>query len=403
MDRKIVTVKEAQERMKKVAARGVEAEEVSLMDAGGRILAEEIRAWQDNPPFPRSPYDGYAVRAKDIQDAGKETPVCLRVVEKLCAGEYSKQVIGAGEAARIMTGAPIPNGADTVVKQEETDGQEQEVRIRKSQNAYDNYCPAGEDFRKGDLLIEKGTRLDAFRIGIASAAGYHTVKVQKKVKIAVLTTGNELCLPGKTLCPGQIYDSSLYMIAERIRELGGEVVLAEEVPDEEEAIRTSLRKAVGCADLIVTTGGVSVGEKDLVKDVLQQEGADFLFERVLAKPGSPTVCSVLQETLVVSLSGNPFAAAVHMELLVRYAVACLSECKELFPKEESGILMTVFQKACKTDRYIRGREEFGRITIPQDKEKSGILSSMNGCNCLVKIEKGRERIEKGEQVWYIRI
>ena len=146
-----------------------------------------------------------------------------------------------------------------------------------------------------------------------------------------------------------------------------------------------------------------MGEKDLVKDVLKQEGADFLFERVLVKPGSTTACSVLQGTLVVSLSGNPFAAAVHMELLVRYAEACLSGCEELLPKEEQGILMTAFQKACKTDRYIRGREESGRITILQDKEKSGILSSMNGCNCLVKIEKGRERIEKGEQVWYIRI
>ena len=403
MDGKTVTVNEAQELIKKVAVREEKTEEVSLMDAGGRILAEEIRAWQDNPPFPRSPYDGYAVRAEDIREAGKETPVCLRVVEKLCAGEYPKRGIGPGEATRIMTGAPIPNGADTVVKQEETDGQDREVRIRKSQNPYENYCPAGEDFRTGDLLIEKGTRLDAVRIGIASAAGYHSVQVRKKVKIAVLTTGNELCFPGKTLRPGQIYDSSLFMIAERIRELGGEVVLAEEIPDEEETIRTSLRKAAGCADLVVTTGGVSVGEKDLVKDVLKQEGADFLFERVLVKPGSPTACSVLQGTLVVSLSGNPFAAAVHMELFVRYAEACLSGCEELLPKEEQGILMTAFQKACKTDRYIRGKEEYGRITIPQDKEKSGILSSMNGCNCLVKIEKGRERIEKGEQVWYIRI
>ena len=403
MDGKTVTVNEAQELIKKVAVREEKTEEVSLMDAGGRILAEEIRAWQDNPPFPRSPYDGYALRAEDIRDAGKETPVCLRVVEKLWAGEYPKREIRPGEAARIMTGAPIPNGADTVVKQEETDGGERKVQIRKSQNAYDNYCPAGEDFREGDLLLEKGIRLDAIRIGIASAAGYHTVRVREKVKIAVLTTGNELCFPGKTLCPGQIYDSSLFMIAERMRELGGEVVLVEEVTDEEETIRKSLRKAAGCADLVVTTGGVSVGEKDLVKDVLQQEGAKFLFEHVLAKPGSPTACSVLQGTLVVSLSGNPFAAAVHMELLVRYAAACLLGCEDLLPKEEKGILMTAFHKTCKTDRYIRGREESGRITIPQDKEKSGILSSMNGCNCLVKIEKGREQIEKGEQVWYIRI
>ena len=143
MDGNIVTVNEAQELIRKVTAREVETEKVSLMDAGGRILAEEIRAWKDNPPFPRSPYDGYALRAEDIRDAGKETPVCLRVVEKLCAGEYPKREIRPGEAARIMTGAPIPNGADTVVKQEETDGQDREVRIRKSQNPYENYCPAG--------------------------------------------------------------------------------------------------------------------------------------------------------------------------------------------------------------------------------------------------------------------
>ena len=380
MSERCVTVQEAQNDIRMIVWKSRETEEVTLLEAGGRILSEDLRAGKSSPPFPRSPYDGYALRAADIQGANKKQPVCLKVVEKLCAGKYPKQVIGSGEAARIMTGAPIPNGADTVVKQEDTDYGEGIVQIYRSQNPYDHYCPEGEDFLAGEKL-----------------------RVVKKVRVAVLTTGSELAKPGTKLRPGQIYDSSLYLISERIRELGGEVVRMNSVLDEPEILKGRLREAARCADLIVTTGGVSVGEKDLTRQVLSQMGADKVFDRVFVKPGSPTALFRLEETPVFALSGNPFAATVHMELLVRAAIARWYGCDELFPHEKRGFLLSNFGKSAVSDRYIRGTESGGRILLPNGKERSGILSSMNGCNCLVKIEQGRANLREGERVCYIKI
>lgn len=403
MSERCVTVQEAQNDIRMIVWKSRETEEVTLLEAGGRILSEDLRAGESSPPFPRSPYDGYALRAADIQGANKKQPVCLKVVEKLCAGKYPKQVIGSGEAARIMTGAPIPNGADTVVKQEDTDYGEGIVQIYRSQNPYDHYCPQGEDFLAGEKLLTKGLRMDAIRIGIAAAAGCDRIRVVKKVRVAVLTTGSELAKPGTKLRPGQIYDSSLYLISERIRELGGEVVRMNSVLDEPEILKGRLREAARCADLIVTTGGVSVGEKDLIRQVLSQMGADKVFDRVFVKPGSPTSLFRLEETPVFALSGNPFAATVHMELLVRAAIARWYGCNELFPHEKRGFLLSNFGKSAVSDRYIRGTESGGRILLPNGKERSGILSSMNGCNCLVKIEQGRANLREGERVCYIKI
>lgn len=403
MNGKIQTVNEVQKQIKTLLSEIKDTEEVTLFQAGGRVLAEDIRAKQSSPPFPKSPYDGYAVRSEDIQRAGRQSPVSLSVVGKIFAGDFPAYEIHAGEAVRIMTGAPIPDGADTVVKQEETDCGDQNVKIYKSQKAYDYYCKAGEDFQTGELLLKKGIRMDAARIGIAAAAGYEKICVRRKVLAAVLTTGNELAKPGEILRSGQIYDSSLYMFSERIRELGGEVIMAVQLPDEEKIICQQVNQAVRTADIIVTTGGVSVGEKDRVKDALKKEGAEFLVERIAVKPGSPTAVSLLDGKLILSLSGNPFAAAVHMELLVRYSLACLLGCEELLPVERKGILKNRFPKMSQSDRYIRGKEEGGRISIQVKKEKSGILSSLNGCNCLIKIEKEREWVAEGEQVWYIRM
>lgn len=403
MDRKALTVKEAQVQIQNRLSEIEETEEVNLFQVGGRILATDIRAKQSSPPYPRSPFDGYAVRAEDIQNADRNCPVSLKVVEKIYAGDFSDREICTGEAARIMTGAPIPEGADTVVKQEDTDYGETEVAIYISQKAYDNYCPAGEDFKAGEILLKKGTYMDAIRTGIAAAAGYYHLCVFRKIRIAILTTGTELRCPGEGLSPGQIYDSIFYYLADRIRELGGEVIMAERLPDEETVIRNFFRKASACADLIVTTGGVSVGEKDLIRKILEKEGADMLVEKISVKPGSPSTVSVLDGKMIISLSGNPFAAAVHTELLVRSAISCLSGCGELFPKENRGVSGSDFEKYSRCDRYIRGKERDGKILFSVNKEKSGIFSSMNGCNCIVKIEKGREKVAEGEQVWYIRI
>lgn len=175
------------------------------------------------------------------------------------------------------------------------------------------------------------------------------------------------------------------------------------VLDEPETLKGRLREAVRCADLIVTTGGVSVGEKDLIRQVLSQMGADKVFDRVFVKPGSPTSLFRLEETPVFALSGNPFAATVHMELLVRAAIARWYGCNELFPHEKRGFLLSNFGKSAVSDRYIRGTESGGRILLPNGKERSGILSSMNGCNCLVKIEQGRANLREGERVCYIKI
>lgn len=378
-----------------------ESEEVGLWEARGRILAKDIVADMDQPPFDRSPLDGYAVRGEDIKNATKTSPVILKVIDEVTAGHRSNAVVGEREAIRIMTGAPIPEGANCIVKQEDTDYGMENVSIYNSVRPFDNYCYQGEDYKIGQKLIREGSALGSIEIGTLASLGKTKVSVKRLPRIGVMTTGDEIILPGKKLSEGKIYDSNLYTVATRLMEFGIKPICQMEVGDYPETAAESIKELAKTADLIITTGGVSVGKKDIMHDVIELLGAKKLFWRVQLKPGSPMICAVYENTLMICLSGNPFGVVANMELLVRPALAKLMGDESLVPKRVRAVLEADFIKSSNVTRYVKAVYQEGRVSFPTNLHSSGILSSMIGCNCLVEVLPNKAPIQKGEEVWVI--
>lgn len=394
-----ITLEEAASIFLNHSAKIQETERCEVLTCSGRVLAEEVRAENDQPPFDRSPVDGYACRSLDIQGATAENPVILEVVEEIDAGNWPSYAIGPGQAARIMTGAPLPEGADCCVYQERTDYGEKTVAVYEGCQAYENYCFQGEDMKAGTVVLKQGARLTYVEAGILAGLGRTEVLVYRKARAAVLASGDELAEPGRALEPGKIYDNNLYFLSARLKELGVETTLCKRVADQEEEMAAALLEAVGQSDLVITTGGVSVGKKDMMHQALRSAGAQRLFWKILMKPGMPTIGSVLKGKPVVSLSGNPFGALADFELLCRPILAEMTEDDSFLPKPFIAELPQGFLKPSPSRRFLRGRFENGRVWIPEiKKHASGILSSMIGCNCLVDIAAGTKEIEAGGAV-----
>lgn len=396
-----VTIEEAQRQLleaaeERMAWMGIE--KVPLFDGLGRMLADDLVSPIDQPPFPRSPIDGYALRAADLSEASLEHPARLTVVGQVMAGEVAEARVLPGTAVRIMTGAPIPEGADCTIRQEDTDCGEEEVRVYRPVKAHDNICDQGEDFKTGDCLLKEGRKLDAVCLGIAAGMGYAFLPVYRKPKVALLTTGDEVVMPGEALGPGKIYNSNLFVIGGRLKELGIQPVLMKAVKDSPEEMKKELEEAVACADLVVTTGGVSVGKKDIMHDALNLLGAKRLFWRIACKPGSPVIGSVYQGRVIVSLSGNPFGAVANLELLVRPLLAKLGRDEGLVPILSEGIMESCFKKASPRRRFIRAVYEEGKVRLPEGLHSSGVLGSMIGCNCFIDIEAGNPGLMPGDRV-----
>ena len=309
----------------------------------------------------------------------------------------------AGTAVRIMTGAPIPEGADCIVGQEDTDYGEDTVEVYEKISAYENYCFAGEDYKAGTKIIDKGMKLGAVEIGILASLGLREAYVLRKPRAAVLTTGDELVLPGEELKPGKIYDSNLYTVVTRLTALGAEVVRKGRTGDSKEEAAAWIRDAGKEADIIITTGGVSVGKKDIMHDVLKLLNCERIFWKIAVKPGMPTLCAQYEGKLLICLSGNPLGAAVNLELLVRPILSKLMERKDLELKRIRAVTQSAFPKRSGVTRYVRAFYEDGSVRIPKGSNASGILSSMCGCNCLIEIPAGTPELKKGEEVWIILI
>lgn len=396
-----LTLGQAQDMLLARVERIEETEMISLWDAADRVLAEDIFAGHNQPPFPRSPLDGYALRSEDIKGASKVRPARLTVTDEADAGHAGKKTVEKGTAIRIMTGAPIPFGADCVVGQEDTDYGEDTVEVYESVGAYENYCFAGEDYKAGAKILEKDMRLGAVEIGVLAGLGIDKVRVYRKIRAAVLTTGDELMLPGEKLEEGKIYDSNLYIAVTRLTSLGADVIRCGHMKDHPAEAAEWLRNAAEEADIIVTTGGVSVGKKDIMHEVLHILGCERIFWKIAVKPGMPTLCAQYKETLFICLSGNPFGAAVNLELLVRPVLSKLSGRKDLKLKKLQAVAESNFPKKSMVTRYVRAYYEDGKVRIPKGSNASGILSSMCGCNCLIEIPAGTPKIETGDEVWIV--
>ena len=364
----------------------------------GLVLAEDVIAPMSQPPFDRSPLDGYALIAADTDGASEETPARLQVIDTVYAGGWSEVTVRPGQCVRIMTGAPIPAGADCVVRQEDTDRGAPEVAVRVGLRDHENYCFRGEDYREGDTLIPAGYPLDAAALGLLAGAGLEGAEmpVRPRPRILLAGTGDELAPPGQPLRPGQIYNSNLPQLAARCRELGY-AADAVQLPDDPELTARELDRGVRDYDCVITTGGVSVGEKDIFHQALPLAGAERLFWRVLLKPGTPMMFSLLEGKPVLSLSGNPFAAAATFELFARPMLAALSGDCRWEPTTLSAPLADGFGKKSGGRRFIRGRYAGGAVHLPEG-HSSGQLRSSLGCNCLVDIPAGSPELRAGETV-----
>ena len=358
-----------------------------------RTLAADVAAPLDQPPFDRSPLDGYALRSADLTGANREHPAVLEVVDTVYAGDEARIPVGPGQAVRLMTGAMLPPGCDCVVPQEDTDRGDP-VSVFVSLKPFQNYVYQGEDYRKGALLLEKSTRLDAAALGVLAGAGLTEAEVCRRPRVGLLTTGDEVVSPGTALPAGKIYGSNQMLLAARLAELGFETETAHR-GDDPAAVAEAMRELLETCDVLLTTGGVSVGDKDIFHQALPLLGAERIFWRVNLKPGTPAMYSLYEGKPILSLSGNPFAAFTTFELLARPLLAALSG--EEGPRWGEGVLDTPFPKASPRRRFIRGRYENGHITLPEG-HSSGMLASLVGCNCLAELPAGSPPAEAGTRV-----
>lgn len=395
-----VSLEEALEIIETYTA-GLRKAEMALSDVQGEVLCADVLAAHDQPPFPRSPLDGYAFRGEDSMGASKEHPVILRVIDKFRAGEYRLTEVKAGECIRIMTGAPIPTGANAVIRQEDTDYGETQVKLFGEIAPWKNICFQGEDYKKGDLLLPAETRLDFMAVAILASNGMEKVTVYPKPKVIVLATGDELIRPGEPLATGKIYNSNLYMVKARLKEWGIENE-AFHVGDCCEIVKQKIVDSLKDADAVITTGGVSVGETDILNAVLAQPEMEVLFDGVKMKPGSPAKYALCNGKPVLALSGNPFAAAVTLELFAKPMIDRLMNLERHGMARNQAVLENAFPKASKRRRLIRGAYKNGRVCIPEG-HSSGQIFSMIGCNCLVDIPEGSGPLEAGSRVEIIKL
>lgn len=405
--KKFIALEEALEILNK-NTKALKSEVVSIKDSLKRVLYGDVKSKINNPPFNKSVFDGYAFKSEDSKGTSKENPIELKIVDEIFAGDFSEREIKSGEAVRIMTGAPIPLGADCVLKQEETERHGDLVKIFKEMKENQNISFMGEDIKIGETLIKKGKRLDYADLGIMASSGISQVTVYKKPKVSIISTGDEVCDINSTLKPGKIYDSNLYSLSARIEELGYHVLSMEHVGDNILKIGKAIEKAFEKSDIVFTTGGASVGEKDLMQKVAESIGFEKLFWKIKIKPGSAVVCSKREEKILISLSGNPNAALTTFELLGKPVLKKLEGEEEgINIKREKGILMDSFNKKSPQRRFLRGNviydEKGAKVYITQIKSGNGILSSLLNANCLIEIEKGNEGLNKGEEVNIIKL
>lgn len=372
-------------------------ERKTLEDCLGLVLSEDVYALLDMPPFSRSAQDGYALCSKDSIGATGENPVKLKVTGKIYAGDHLDVQVRSGEAVRIMTGAMVPVGADCVLRQEDTDEGEDVVQIYKEVEPSCSICFKGEEYKKGHTLLHAGTKIDAAALAVASGNGIMELPVYRRVKAAVVSSGSEVVEPGTPLTPGKIYNTNTVYMKARLHQLGAQVMMSRTVGDELEIMEEALKEAANQAELVITTGGVSVGQKDLTEEALLSIGAEILFHGIAIKPGMPTLAAEKDGVLFIGLSGNPFSAAIPFEMFVREILSLKMGDPDLKLRREALTAVTGFSKNSRRRRFLRGKAEGKEVWLP-DQQANGQMRSMVGCNCLIEIPAGSGPVKAGDKV-----
>jgi molybdopterin molybdotransferase len=373
---------------------------VPLDQALDGVLAETIISPLDIPAWANSAMDGYAVRADDVRGASEHRPVRLKVIEQIPAGAFPTRTIVPGTCARIFTGAPVPEGADSVVRQEDTDQGADVVSIVKDRDAGVNVRRAGEDIRRGDVVLEEGTELTAAALGVLASLAVATPMIYRRPRIAILGSGDEIVdidQPDLILSGKKIASSNTHTLTALVRQAGGEPVSLGIARDTPESLRDHLRRAGEC-DLLVTTAGISVGEHDHLRSVMQELGADLKFWRIRMRPGAPVGFGVLGELPWIGLPGNPVSTMVTFELFVRPAIRVMAGRRRPFRRSVPVRAAESIKLGPRLQHFLRAVVTPGeglpsaRLTGPQG---SGILTSMARANALLIVPEDVAAVPEG--------
>jgi molybdopterin molybdotransferase len=374
----------------------LEAEVVATADLLGRVVAEDVRAVVDLPPFPSSAMDGFAVRSAD-------TPGRLPVVARIAAGVPAPRELRPGEAMGIATGGVVPDGADAVIPLEYVVDHDNGVEIHDAVAFGDNVRPRGGDVRAGDVVVARGWRLGAAQIGAVAAAGLDRVACGRRPRVAVLTTGTELRGPGSPLGPGEVYEANGVLLAAALASAGGDIDMLPAVADDEPAHRAALERGLQ-ADVLVTSGGVSVGPHDLVRRVLAELGVEEVFWGIAVKPGKPLAFGVRGPTLVFGLPGNPVSSLVGCELFVRPALLALQGASTPGPVFHVGRLASAVRRNGQRDEFLRAQtrpSDNGVLLEPVTGQESHMIVRAAGADALVLAPRGEGELSAGDPARYL--
>lgn len=375
----------------------LEPRELSIYDAVGQILDEDIIGNHSQPPFNRSPYDGYALIAGDSVGASEASPVQLKIVGKSLAGEPSNVKLQQGEAVRIMTGGEIPESADCVLMQEKTSRDGDTLLIFEELNSYDNFIFKGEDYHRGDVLLERGHLIDASVASVIASVGKSTVRAVPHPQIGVLSTGTELQELEKPLAPGQIYNTNSKYICAQLKIQGLPFTDYGQELDHKDRLKEKIKRAAEEVDFFITTGGVSVGDSDYLPEICEELGAEIYFHGVHMKPGMPALFAKYRGMYILACSGNPFAAVVNFEVLGREIISRLSENPWLKMPRTAAILKNGYPKGRPVPRYVKVHLENGMAVATKD-QGNGQIRSLVDTNALAYLPEGAQPLEAGTEV-----
>ena len=404
MFRKLLSFDEAKQLLRQTfSAKPVGVEQVSISKAHDRVLAQDVVAPMNIPPFNRSTVDGYAVKAVDTFGASEDKPVSLKFCGYVAIGESPSVVVEKGSTAEIVTGAPLPDGADSVVMVEYTTRQADNVSISRAVSCGENLMAAGSDICKNETVLKKGRFLGSREIGVLAAMGLTKVTVYKRPKVAVLSTGAEVVAPGEPLPPGKIYDINAHTLSAAVLESGGEPINLGIIPDKKDKLTKALKNALSSADVVITSGGVSVGPKDFTPQVVDSLGKPgVIISGVAVKPGKPITIAVVEGKPVFSLPGNPTSSLFMFNVFVRPILVKLAGR----PEEE---LPKVKAVAAKKMFPAKGRRTFVMVNLTYDEAGtllvspvptglSGAITTLAKADGFVEISEKQQFIDAGTEI-----
>lgn len=395
-----ITLEEAQDLLLNLAAVTGEYQ-VPLAEAWGKVLSRDITAPHNIPPFPKSALDGYTFRAADTEEALPSNPVKLEIIDKVRAGYQAQHAVSDGTAIKIMTGAPIPDGADAVLKWEDVQVTGNYVYISQPYKSGDNIIPVGQDIGRGELAAPQGALITPPLVGLLANLGMKSIPVYLPVKAAILSIGDELTDLSEELSPGKIYSGNSWTVAARCRELGAQPIGLGIAIDDIKDIAGHVTRGLAEADIVITSGGASVGDYDLIKDTLVQLGAEVLFWKIAMRPGAPVVTAVKDKKLIIGLSGNPAAAITTFDLVAVPIIKKMMGLSQPLPARIEAVLLDDFKMHNRERRLLRARLitengiNYVKLTTGSG---GGTLKSMVDANALIDIPAGSGPVLAGQKV-----